>query len=73
MRLFRKPAVPPVPEDPIGMHLYAVETLDLAESNWVNVGNPFRFREWRRVHKIVQARNDALDKALDAAEGKRAG
>lgn len=57
--------VPPVPDDPAGQHQYAMETLRLAESNWDNVFNPFRYFKWKAIHREVTARVAALRRKLD--------
>lgn len=74
MGLFRRtpPEVPPAPSDPYLLHRYALETQRMANAQWDLVGIPWKWREWGRQHRIIDARIKATNAQLERLEGARA-
>lgn len=68
MRLFKKPVVPEAPRDLPGMWSYHKETSRLLDSQVQIVGDLRKHRQFRRTAHVIDARQEALNEALNETE-----
>lgn len=66
-------AVPPVPNDPDARHRYQLETFAMVDELERCIFPPWRWLEWRRLARLIRARNQAMRASLEVARLKSGG
>lgn len=64
----RPPEIPPVPSDPYLLHQYTMETKRLADELYTLSDGLRDWFAWRRLHRVIVARNNAVKLQLDKLE-----